>query len=514
MDPSLEAENLDPQVMTSPSLGQKKPLKRKSQAIKNRRMSQDEDSREHAEEDSQENITDPAVPDVVQNPRLQRRAMRSTVFQVRQQNLENDSNSKLDDDDSVGNVEVPEKENRPDLKRRTTRHVPASKAAMLSKDSPSASKDPIEDVELTSEPHLPLARIQKRASVAHKDMFRNVLGQIKRAPTPRLVTAHQDQEGDEDVFSRPKSAMSAGEVVEDAELSFHPRVESTRVMLEVPDDDDVSSIAEAKKDSPKASSRKRSASRLNKSNMLFVSEDDRGSYVATKSLEAVNEEPENEHLETSHGNKSDSQLMPPPVNKEGNAQLDSVLTKAGGDITTSGQKPVSKSGPTRRRKKKDSKSHGGCGLDENLIKMVFEETSGLTLSKAALQSLKQMTDDFMDDAMKRLQVLTGGRQPLLGDYRDLFTELGFIGEGDVGLRELFSILEKYLDDEELYRLVPMAVMDGSVGGKSTVAKGAWDKRAKSSLQEYDDSDDDLPKVVTFGGGRKKTRNHNKQKKKC
>ena len=132
-----------------------------------------------------------------------------------------------------------------------------------------------------------------------------------------------------------------------------------------------------------------------------------------------------------------------------------------------------------RSKKSQAPSTSSSVLSEKEMVKYFKQFSGKNVSKDAIPTLVESSNNFMEEAMDRLRLETHGATPKLGDYKDLFEYYGLIPKEN-GMRHLNAFLEQTLDHEDLYRLIPMPLMDGS--GGTTIPKDIWNQRAADDVE--------------------------------
>ena len=188
-------------------------------------------------------------------------------------------------------------------------------------------------------------------------------------------------------------------------------------------------------------------------------------------------------------------MMPPPtstmVHKKSsrNRPLDSILISDNENVNEScinrimaeGKAKV-KNPKTRKRKQENVKK--GVLSEKELVSCFKQFSGGMEVPKDVLPNLIEMSDNFMDQAMTRLNEQTYGAQPKLGDWKDLFEHYGFIPKGRASTRHLYALLAKYLSGEHVYKLVPMPLQGGK--GGYTLPRDMWDQRAT------DDDDTVIP----------------------
>ena len=329
----FEDENIDPQdkVHNSPNTPQiNNDLRRKSRAIVKRRYTQDGERSQNDENDQEASrIEDEDLAEATEAVRLpsnlKRRATRSIAPKMGlNTNDSNDPSENESVDHQIDNEE--EMPNANALKRRT-RSVAISKNISLnaSHHTPPPAQASLVDT-INESTVLSLEHLRPKRRLASNKSFLNALDNVKRSQTPEKTATPVviTEESINDDVRRASAPRNIANIVdpndddveedeeyedrEDVELSFHPNIESTRVGLQQFGDDEerssprthfsrrstmlrsnvenaankenVSAAVPLQQTSPKASSRKRSASRINnKTRIAALDEDDRGSYL-------------------------------------------------------------------------------------------------------------------------------------------------------------------------------------------------------------------------------------------
>lgn len=308
--------------------------------------------------------------------------------------------------------------------------------------------------------HVEPLRIQKRQNpILRNDLYDN----LKRAPTP-IRRAPTPVSKDSASFGiAPKNHVEPEQISEEADITFHPNVESTRLNIQIFEDGASSTSGQSAKlssHSPKPSTRRRSASRMNKDETLklaLITEEDRGSYIGPSSQE----------------------LMPPPAStvvqkSKRNRPIDSILMP--NDETQVEIKPKEKK--ERKVRKAPEVTQQAPLLSDKEIKQLFERFSGgQKCTPTILEALKKMTDDFMDDFNEKLDEATGGLDPEPGDFKDAMKFFNLIPENDPHDMHLFETCRQFLDAEDMWQLFPLPLQDGTINGGSTLDNDPWNKRA-------------------------------------
>lgn len=547
----VEEENFDPMELQTPAPTMKNALKRKSRLIKNRRMTQDHDS----EEDKEDSQNDSGVAKAIENnasPRnpqkLKRRATRSVGRVLRESNQEILDDESNIEDSIEAKIMAHERQNKV-LTRTNRRTTVIGKAAVASshsidEDADAEDDDDIEDLEKI-ERKIEELKMTRKSRVSKQALARD-FEHIRRAPTPVKNPVETD-----DNLRQPNLEIDAAQVAEEAEMSFHPNVESTRVGAGQIFADSESSTAGSRNSkepqgSPKASSRKRTASRQKMSESLkyaLVNEDDRGSYLAARNqakkspeklvaapvVESIEDEEEDaqsygdngadgyenvepdsneenepeivDHQEASVTKRQSQELMPPPSSTviqraTRNRALDSLIVQDEDQLDFSGildvQEGKSSKGVRRKKVSQKAKRDRSPSLSDTSMKNYFEHFSGRKLGKDGLTALKEGVNEVLDAMDDWLLERTGGLKPQLGDYKDAMEHFQLIEPGE----SIFQRFHEYLDAEDLFKLFPMAFFDGSVGGGTTMPENAWDIRAT----DIEDTGDDNFKI--YGQKRK------------
>ena len=475
-----EAENTDPAISQTPQ-DPKRFLRRKSRMILTRRMSQDGQddilppNAENSEENLSENIEE-------YNPMALRRSIRPPKVAARTDHLHEPSLEENDVDEDNTEENVTENLEKLKLQRRSVR--PRTKAmGPLQSLSPNVTRENESENESVKSP----APFQPVVGVKHQLNTRNIqskLDKIQRAPTPSFEDFRVSNKG-----------ANVGEYVE-LDMTFHPNAESTRVGLNPYDLD-----LDNSESSPRKSSRKRSASRLKKTlPLISEAEDDQGSYIDQI------EQPE--QLEEDQSIKRLSQeMMPPPssivVPKPARShRLDSVLEEEPLITDASVVKIIQQSQPEKKqgskRKTKSKSVEKPLVSDRELVDR-FQRDGGLRVGDKMLPMLRQTVDEIFDNAMENLYANTEGRNPKLGDWKELFQQLGLVSQEDPDHRHLYAFLRKTCTPMEIDRLIPRPLMDGS--GQWSMDRKIWSQKAEDNCG----SDDDDDELKIYGARKKKSK---------
>ena len=329
----FEEENIDPLDQDQISLNtpqMNNHLRRKSRAIVKRRYTQDGEKSLHDENDEEASrIDDEDLAEATEAVRLpvnlKRRATRSIAPKM--MGLKTNDSNEPSTNESV-DLQANDEEEIPKanaLKRRT-RSVATSKNISLNAShyTPPPGQASLGDScdTINESTVLRLGHLRPKNKPTSNKSFLNALDHVKRSQTPEKtatpVIAEESVNDDVRWASAPRNIAAVvdpndddveeDEDREDVELSFHPNIESTRVGLQQFGDDEerssprthfsrrstmlrsnvdiaankenVSAAVPSQQTSPKASSRKRSASRINsKTRIAALDEDDRGSYI-------------------------------------------------------------------------------------------------------------------------------------------------------------------------------------------------------------------------------------------
>merc|ERR1712223_109240 len=118
-------------------------------------------------------------------------------------------------------------------------------------------------------------------------------------------------------------------------------------------------------------------------------------------------------------------------------------------------------------------------LNPREIAYHFERFSGLKLRKGCLSVLVDTFKRFTELYIKQLRKNNVGHIFGLSDIKLIMEQFGFIPKHDFKHRELYYLLRKILDPEDVRLLIPMSRFNG-ISGATTLGEDIWDIADKSN----------------------------------
>ena len=116
-------------------------------------------------------------------------------------------------------------------------------------------------------------------------------------------------------------------------------------------------------------------------------------------------------------------------------------------------------------------------LNPREIAYHFERFSGLKLRKGCLSVLVDTFKRFTELYIKQLRKNNVEHVFGLSDIKLIMEQFGFIPKHDFKHRELYYLLRKILDPEDVRLLIPMSRFNG-ISGAITLREDIWDKADK------------------------------------